>query len=178
MWQALHSSALLTQYIVTSNELMCFIHCILTRNHTSLYRKFVKKMERVICIDDDPLCLLLAEVVLKQSNVTNEIHLAESGPAALSLLNRIHSTGQQASQDLSTLIFLDLNMPVMNGWEFLDAFNKDYQHLCDRVKIVILTSSIDTADIIKSRQYKIVSDYISKPITAEVLNKLKSGIAA
>jgi CheY-like chemotaxis protein len=136
-------------------------------------------MERVICIDDDPLCLLLAEVVIKQSNVTNEIHLAESGPAALSLLNKIHSTNDQlASRDLSTLIFLDLNMPVMNGWEFLEVFEKDYQHLRNQVKIVILTSSIDTADIIKSRQYKIVSDYISKPITAEVLNKLKTGVAA
>lgn len=136
-------------------------------------------MERVICIDDDPLCLLLAEVVIKQSNVTNEIHLAESGPAAFSLLNKIHSTSDQlASRDLSTLIFLDLNMPVMNGWEFLEAFEKDYQHLHDLVKIVILTSSIDTADIIKSRQYKIVSDYISKPITAQVLNKLKTSVAA
>jgi CheY-like chemotaxis protein len=134
-------------------------------------------MERVICIDDDPLCLLLAEVVLKQSNVTNEIHLAESGPAALSLLNKIHSSGDQlAPRDLSTLIFLDLNMPVMNGWEFLEAFEKDYQHLCGLVKIVILTSSIDTADIIKSRQYKIVSDYVSKPITADVLKKLQTGI--
>ena len=136
-------------------------------------------MERVICIDDDPLCLLLAEVVIKQSNVTNEIHLAESGPAAFSLLNKIHSTSDQlVARDLSTLIFLDLNMPVMNGWEFLEAFEKDYQHLHDLVKIVILTSSIDTADIIRSRQYKIVSDYISKPITAEVLNKLKTSVAA
>jgi len=149
-----------------------------TQLHSVIQGNF-KKMERVICIDDDPLCLLLAEVVIKQSNVTNEIHLAESGPAALSLLNNIHSTGNQlAPRDLSTLIFLDLNMPVMNGWEFLEAFEKNYQHLCGLVKIVILTSSIDTADIIRSRQYKIVSDYIPKPITAEVLKKLQTGIAA
>ena len=134
-------------------------------------------MERVICIDDDPLCLLLAEVVIKQSNVANEVHLAESGPAALSLLNNIHATKELAPQDPATLIFLDLNMPVMNGWEFLEVFEKDYPHLCCLVKIVILTSSIDTADIIKSRQYKIVSDYVSKPITAEVLKRLKTGIA-
>lgn len=138
-----------------------------------------KKMERVICIDDDPLCLLLAELVIKQSNVTNEILLAESGNVALSILNDIYSTSNQpAPQDLCTLIFLDLNMPVMNGWEFLDIFEKEYQHLCGLVKIVILSSSIDTADIIKSRQYKIVSDYISKPLTLDVLDKLKNLAAA
>jgi CheY-like chemotaxis protein len=137
-------------------------------------------MERVICIDDDPLCLLLAEVVIKQSNVADEVLFANSGQAALSLLKNIYSTGenQLASQELSTLILLDLNMPVMNGWEFLDVFEKEYQHLYGLVKIVILTSSIDTADIIRSRQYKSVSDYISKPITVEVLNKLKIGLAA
>ena len=137
-------------------------------------------MERVICIDDDPLCLLLAEVVVKQSNVANEILLAESGSSALSLLNNLYpiSENRLASQESPTLIFLDLNMPVMNGWEFLDVFEKDYQHLCRLVKIVILTSSIDTADIIKSRQYKIVSDYISKPLTAAVIDKLKAGLAA
>lgn len=137
-------------------------------------------MERVICIDDDPLCLLLAEVVIKQSNVVDEVLLAESGHAALSLLKKIYSTGENlmASQELSTLIFLDLNMPVMNGWEFLDVFERDYQHLCGLVKVVILTSSIDTADIIRSRQYKIVSDYIPKPITVNAIHKLKTGIAA
>jgi len=137
-------------------------------------------MERVICIDDDPLCLLLAEVVIKQTNVANEVLLADSGPAALSLLKKLYSTGENklVSQELSTLIFLDLNMPVMNGWEFLDVFERDYQHLCGLVKIVILTSSIDTADILRARQYKIVSDYMPKPITADAILKLKTGIAA
>jgi CheY-like chemotaxis protein len=66
----------------------------------------------------------------------------------------------------------------MNGWDFLEVFEKDYQHLSQMVKIVILSSSIDTADIIKSRQYKIVSDYIPKPISEGVLNKLKTAAAA
>jgi CheY-like chemotaxis protein len=135
-------------------------------------------MERVICIDDDPICLLLADVVIQQSNVANEVLLANSAHAGLSLLKNIYSIDkhQLASQGSSTLIFLDLNMPVMNGWEFLDAFEKDYQHLTGLVKIVILTSSIDNADIIRSRQYNIVSDYISKPITADAMVKLKTGI--
>jgi CheY-like chemotaxis protein len=138
-------------------------------------------MERVICIDDDPVCLLLGDVVLKQANFAKETILLESGLAALSLLNDLYSTSDklQISPNLepSTLIFLDINMPVMNGWEFLEAFEKNYQHLAGLVKIIILSSSIDTADIIKSRQYNTVSDYISKPLTVDGVNKLKSVMA-
>ncbi len=137
-------------------------------------------MERIICVDDDPLCLFLAEVTIKESNMANEILLAESAPAAISLLKDLYSKDDQKleSQELSTLIFLDINMPVMNGWDFLEIFENEFQHLFGQVRIFILSSSIDTADIIRSKQYKSVDDYIAKPLTVEVLNKLKTAIAA
>lgn len=136
-------------------------------------------MERIICVDDDPLCLFLAELTIKESSFAREIHLVESAPAAISLLNGLFSIEDHdlASPEPTTLIFLDLNMPAMNGWEFLDTYEKDFQHLFGLVRIVILSSSIDTADIIRSRQYKSVSDYITKPLTVAVLDKLKTAIA-
>ena len=132
-------------------------------------------MERVICIDDDPLCLLLGEMILKQTNIAKETILVESGTKALSLLNDIYSSSNQPknSQQPSTLILLDINMPVMNGWNFLGIFEEKYQHLFGEVEIVILSSSIDTEDIIKSRQYKTVTNFISKPLTIDAANKLK-----
>lgn len=133
-------------------------------------------MERVICIDDDPLCLLLGEMVIKQANIAKETLLADGGPAALSLLNKIYSEEDkqnESKEEPSTLIFLDINMPVMNGWDFLGVFEEKYQHLFGRVRIVILSSSIDTEDIIKSREYKTVSNFISKPLTIDAVNKLK-----
>lgn len=137
-------------------------------------------MERIICVDDDPMCLLLGEVVLKQSGYAKDVLLAESGLAALSLLERLYpAIGQQpGSAALPTLILLDLNMPEMSGWDFLDIFKRQYQHLSGLVRIVILSSSIDTADIIRSRQYNAVSDFISKPLTIEVVNKLEKAVAA
>lgn len=137
-------------------------------------------MERILCVDDDPLCLFLAELTIKESNIANEILLAESVPAAISLLNDIFSANDQNldSHEATTVIFLDINMPGMNGWDFLEIFEKDFQHLFRLVKIYILSSSIDTADIIRSKQYKSVVDYIAKPLTADICNKLKTAIAA
>lgn len=129
-------------------------------------------------MDDDPLCLLLAELTIKESNFTNEVFLAESGLAAISLLNDHFSkdADELASGEASTLIFLDINMPVMNGWEFMNTFENDFPHLFGQVRIIILSSSIDTADLIRSRQYKSVSDYIAKPLTVDILNKLQTAM--
>jgi CheY-like chemotaxis protein len=77
-------------------------------------------MERVICVDDETLCLFLAELTIKESNFANEIFLVENAPTAISLLNKLFSADNQ-DEEPSTLILLDINMPVMNGWEFLDA---------------------------------------------------------
>src|SRR5687767_14852132 len=100
-------------------------------------------MERVICVDDDTLCLFLAELTIKESSFAKEVLLVESAPAAISLLNKLFSTDNQdlVSGEASTLLFLDINMPVMNGWEFLDVFEKDFQHLFGLVRIFILSSS-------------------------------------
>jgi CheY-like chemotaxis protein len=135
-------------------------------------------MERVLCVDDDPLCLYLAELTIKESNMANEILLAESVPAAISLLNEIFSTNDLLdSQETPTVILLDINMPGMNGWDFLEIYERDFQHLFALVKIYILSSSIDTADMIRSKQYRSVTDYIAKPLTVEICNKLKTAIA-
>jgi response regulator of citrate/malate metabolism len=138
-------------------------------------------MDRIICVDDDPLCLFLAEMTIKESNYANEILLAESAPAAITLLNTLFSRDNQnldSEEEPATLIFLDINMPGMNGWDFLETYEKEFRHLFGLVRIIILSSSIDTADMIRSRQYQSVADYIVKPLTVDVLNKLKSAIAA
>ena len=73
-----------------------------------------------------------------------------------------------------SLVFLDLNMPVMDGWEFLDHFSKEeYTSAFKNTKVIVLSSTIDPNDIEKSKTYPMVLDFLSKPITKEIVENLK-----
>ena len=73
------------------------------------------------------------------------------------------------------LIFLDLNMPVMGGWEFLDHFSGEpYKALFNNIKVIVLSSTIDPHDIEKANTYPMVLQFMSKPITIEMLEELKT----
>jgi CheY-like chemotaxis protein len=67
-------------------------------------------------------------------------------------------------------------MPVMNGWEFLDSFNTEKYSEFHDTKIVILSSTIDPADLERSKKYPSVIDFLSKPISKEMLDYLKEKI--
>ncbi len=75
-----------------------------------------------------------------------------------------------ADKKLPDLILLDLNMPIWDGWKFLDEFTKIPS--ANPITIYIMTSSIDPADVEKAKSYDAVSNYLVKPITMEELQKL------
>jgi CheY-like chemotaxis protein len=71
------------------------------------------------------------------------------------------------------IIFLDLNMPVMNGWDFLEHFSKEFYPQFNAIKVVILSSTIDPSDYLKAKQYEAVTHFLSKPLTVEMLQELQ-----
>ena len=74
------------------------------------------------------------------------------------------------------LIFLDLNMPVMGGWEFLDHFTSpDYAEF-NTANVIVLSSTIDPEDLAKAKKYPIIIDFLSKPVTQPMLEYLKKKI--
>ncbi|WP_317047921.1 response regulator [Flavobacterium psychrolimnae] len=132
-------------------------------------------LDQILCIDDDPITLMLCKKVIAKSSFSNEIITSQNGEEALSYFNTIKYTNNKNKQiPQPQLIFLDLNMPVMGGWEFLDYFNSEEFSEFNTIKVVVLSSTIDPEDLEKSKQYPMVIDFLSKPISQSMLEYLKN----
>lgn len=118
---------------------------------------------RIFIIDDDHLSIFLTKNILALDDVTHDISTFLSGEEALEAL-------QACSEDsLPEIIFLDLNMPIMDGWDFLTALAPLTPELCKGCSIFILTSSLDVSDTARLKDYPFVSGLLHKPIRSEDL---------
>ena len=133
-------------------------------------------LDLILCVDDDPITLMLCKMVIKKSEFAKEIITAQNGEDALNYFDELKLNNLGAEiKNYPTLIFLDLNMPVMGGWEFLDNFSRETYTSCfSKTKVIVLSSTIDPQDIEKAKTYPMVLDFMSKPITTEMLEDLKS----
>lgn len=135
-------------------------------------------LDLILCVDDDPITLMLCKMVISKSAFSHEIATATNGQGALQYFEDLKSS--DASKPVSKypkMVFLDLNMPVMGGWEFLDEFSKpEFNDYFPETKVIVLSSTIDPKDIAKSRTYPMVLDFMPKPITKEMLEDLKKVI--
>ena len=132
-------------------------------------------LDLILCVDDDPITLMLCKMVIAKSSFASEIITAQNGEEALNYFDdlKLNNLGAEIKK-YPSLVFLDLNMPVMDGWEFLDHFSKEeYTSAFKNTKVIVLSSTIDPNDIEKSKTYSMVLDFLSKPITKEIVENLK-----
>ena len=128
------------------------------------------KIESSCIIDDDPIAIYGIKRSMKEIDFCNKIVVYNNGQDAIDGLNNMVAEGIA----LPSIILLDLNMPIMDGWEFLDDFIKIPNNNTKAVTIYIISSSIDPRDVIKVQDYSLVSNYILKPIKSADLLKLLS----
>ena len=122
-------------------------------------------------IDDDHISLYLTEQVLRIEGFSTEIHAFTGVQDALaSFVPRI------ADGDLPQIVLLDLNMPVLNGWQFLDALRPYESTLLNRCHIYLLTSSLAQADTVKAREYPLVTGIVHKPIDEDDLRTIEDQV--
>jgi CheY-like chemotaxis protein len=131
-------------------------------------------LDKILCVDDDPITLMLCKRVISKAQFSKEIDSANNGEQAIEYLDKLlFELKINNSVQLPQLIFLDLNMPVMNGWEFLETFSrKKYSDVFSQTKIIVLSSTIDPNDIEKAKSYTMVIRFLSKPITTGMLDFL------
>jgi CheY-like chemotaxis protein len=129
-------------------------------------------LNKVFCIDDDPITLMLCKKAMQKVDFAHEITTLQSGEEAIAFFeSNINSPDNSI---IPELIFLDLNMPLMSGWEFLDIYLKQGYNSIFKTNIIVLSSTIDPKDIEKSKSYPMVVNFLSKPISKEILQDLKS----
>ena len=128
-----------------------------------------KKLNTILLIDDDLTINYLHNRLIKKLAIAEHIILAKNGiegiTAFLELNERLHASE-------TAVIFLDLNMPIMNGWEFLEKLSKAKNEITLQYKIYILSSTINPDDKKKAKSHALVSGFLSKPLTKEHLEQL------
>lgn len=119
---------------------------------------------KVLLVDDDEMIIYLHTMVAQISGLSSAPICFADGKAAIDYLNEHYKAGD------SFLILLDINMPVMDGWGFLNAIQT--QPYSGTTTVVMVTSSIDSMDREKAYQYKNVIDYIEKPLNPEIFKRI------
>lgn len=123
------------------------------------------ELTKFIVIDDDSINNFLVKGVLKQLNPIAEIDCYTDPETALN-----HLISLKREDYKNTIIFLDLNMPVLNGWDILDKLSENFgDQLPENAKLYIASSSDIEKDIAKSKAYKLVTGYLKKPLKLEDL---------
>lgn len=115
----------------------------------------------IIIIDDEPGILFLHELMLTESNISNQLY---------SFYNPIEGL-DTVSENKYVLVLLDINMPLMNGWEIRKKL--DELKIADQVNVIMATSSIQKSDKEKSQKYNTVKMYLEKPIGLEDCQLIK-----
>lgn len=128
----------------------------------------MKKIDIAFIVDDDQIYVFGLKKLLAINNLCKNILVFENGERALNYITPILSN----SDELPDIILLDLNMPVMDGWEFLDEFIKIKPKMNKQIEIFMVSSSINPADMEKARQYEELTDYLIKPISLDELSKV------
>ncbi len=122
------------------------------------------KKKDVLLVDDDQIFNLLNQKTLQTLEVIGEIHTARNGNEALELINEYYLK----SRALPEVILLDLNMPIMDGFGFIEAFHRLDLPNIDKTLIIIVTSSENSADIRRAQQLGI-QNYLNKPLSEQEL---------
>jgi CheY-like chemotaxis protein len=126
----------------------------------------MKKIKLTYIVDDDEIYIFTTKKLLNKIDFSEDVAVFQNGKEAIDALKFT----LRNKNELPDVILLDLNMPIMDGWQFLDEFIRIKSE--KQIKIYIVSSSVDPSDIERANTYNMVSNYIVKPISREKLHEI------
>jgi CheY-like chemotaxis protein len=130
------------------------------------------KYSSTMLIDDSEIDNFINQKMMEGYAFADHIYVHTSGKSALEFISNIQALGPEGKKLIPEVIFLDINMPILDGFQFVNEFEKLSAAAGSKSKIYILTSSINPADIEKSKRLSAVTGYFSKPLTKEILESV------
>ena len=115
-------------------------------------------INKAYIIDDDDISIFLTSMMLESNLFARNIESYVNPTEALFKLQHI------PDENLPEIILLDLNMPVLNGWEFLETITQQESRFLGKCHVFILTSSVDPLEKEQAAQYKLVNGFLRKPL--------------
>jgi CheY-like chemotaxis protein len=128
-----------------------------------------KKYNLIMVVDDDMIFRESARMWLNKEDLCEEIALFEDGELAIEWFK------ENSDQTPPDMVILDINMPIMDGWDFLQAFDELELEGKENVTIVMVSSSINPEDIERAHQNRWLKDYVNKPLTPQKMAELFLG---
>ncbi|MDQ3535908.1 MAG: response regulator [Bacteroidota bacterium] len=129
----------------------------------------MKRFNRIMLVDDDDVSNYLTQGLIQKMEFSGELSVYKNGDEALNYIRDCmfhHDTAE-----CPELVLLDINMPIMDGFEFLEEFEKLQKNHNKDIPVIILTTSGYKFDVQKAKSYK-VAGYINKPLTIDKLQEV------
>ncbi len=126
-------------------------------------------LKRILYIEDDPVTAMLFKMIIRKNEFSETVDVCEDGMKAVEYFENLKVTKEEPPQ----VLFLDLNMPFLTGWEFLDIFKTRFAADFPNLKILVVSSSVDPTDLQLANKNPMVMSFLSKPIDKIKLNSLK-----
>lgn len=130
------------------------------------------RIKSACIVDDDEIYVFGLKIMMKSVNFCDEIMVCENGEVALNFLKPL----TEKPENMPDVILLDINMPVMDGWQFLDEFTKVKSGNDGKTIIYMMSSSVNPADLEKAKTYELISDYLVKPVNKTILKEIVASL--
>lgn len=129
----------------------------------------MQTLPHFIVVDDDPVNNMLCLFGLRRFVAEANISIFTDPEDALNAILQNYTVDDR---DIFTILLLDINMPSMTGWDFLDVFKTYDDHIRKQFKIFMLSSSVDSRDKERASMNSLVSDFLSKPLKADDIKRI------